>query len=185
MKSCFPAERLPRPPQGHNIIDPPVFCDVWDGPVVDPLTFDYTPFHLDAGVERDEIKVQTACLPFADPAYDDIYMAVQNKMLEVNDQFWKLDITTWNDELRINQSLPGDFFGWHTDYTDYDDTKLSFSLCLREAEGGDVVFRDQGAVHLQEGEFIVFPGCFPHRQLVVTEGERYHLLGWLGGPRFI
>jgi len=158
----------------------------WPGELPSFDAPEYRVFHTDQSESVGSKHVDIAMLKHGDPQWQALYWRVETLMLEVNELFWNLELNSWMDHLRLNNYKESDHFGWHSDYTEYDNSKLSFNLCLKAAdEGGELYFLDweQDHMSLVQGEYVIFPSYCVHRVAPVVAGERLHLLGWLAGPR--
>lgn len=128
------------------------------------------------------------------PVFANIYTALENKIQEINNEFFKLDLDQLEPLQFSKYPAEGDsHYGWHTDIgTDYNvNRKLSFTLQLSTDSsytGGDLEFFNGEnapvAVSRNFGALIVFPSTAWHRITDVTSGQRLSLAGWLNGPRF-
>ena len=168
----------------------------WQGTLPDVTSEQFRPFHIPASPSVESKHVDVAELGYGDARWAETYEQVERWMLAVNEMHFRMVLTGWQNHIRVNRAGPGDHFGWHADYGEWDDTKLSFDLCIEAAdEGGELYVLDWDpsmgedpdapVIRLEPGEWCIFGGNFPHRQAPVVSGRRIHLLGWLNGPRFV
>jgi PKHD-type hydroxylase len=117
--------------------------------------------------------------------------------LSANKHYFKFDIDGYRREIQFTRYVEGDFYGWHID-TDTEllskkfTRKLSIIMCLsskEDYEGGELelfypasTFRN--SFKLDYGDVVIFPSIIQHRVKKVKSGERFSLVGWMGGPPF-
>lgn len=84
----------------------------------------------------------------------------------------------------------GDFYDWHTDLGQGDNStrKLSLSIQLTASEdydGGELEFMKVADTGLKDqGAIIFFPSFLHHQVKPVTRGRRYSLVAWVHGDAF-
>ena len=113
-----------------------------------------------------------------------------------NKNHFGFDIDGYRNQIQFTQYSPGDFYTWHVD-SDTDllienfTRKLSIVMCLSskdDYEGGEFeIFyptQPKYSLKLDRGDVIIFPSIIPHRVKKMKSGERFSLVGWMGGPRF-
>jgi len=118
-------------------------------------------------------------------------------VLSANKHYFNFDIDGYRKKIQFTQYNEGDFYNWHVDsnaklLSEDFTRKLSVIMCLSsldEYEGGELeifypasTFRD--SFRLDFGEVVIFPSVIPHRVRKVISGERFSLVGWMGGPPF-
>ena len=118
-------------------------------------------------------------------------------VLSANKHYFNFDIDGYRREIQFTHYTEGDFYTWHidsdTELLSEDFTrKLSVIMCLSsidEYEGGELeIFYPAStfkySFRLDFGEVVIFPSIVPHRVKKVTSGDRFSLVGWMGGPPF-
>jgi len=123
-----------------------------------------------------------------------------NKTIEfINEQFYNFDIYGYDSfQFTEYKSEENGFYNWHMDtFLDVAERpfkgmrKLSLSLLLNDDfEGGEFVInsgeeKNLTTVPLKKGSAIVFPSFLIHKVTPVTKGNRYSLVVWATGPKFI
>lgn len=82
----------------------------------------------------------------------------------------------------------GDFYGWHTDYSDkkpeYKQRFMSIVILLNnDYEGGDLKYKnslgEEFTFQRGTGNLFIFNSSTLHKVTPVTSGERYSLVNWL------
>lgn len=141
------------------------------------------------------IRVTTVSwLPFPedDPRTTWIYDMGGDVSQRANAEYWQLDLDGFYDKMHVLKYGVGGHFQWHRDSGDASirpQRKLSFTVLLSDPadyDGGDFQIFDGGERTVKakdKGTFIVFPSDTQHRVTEVTRGERYTLVGWIGGPK--
>lgn len=122
-------------------------------------------------------------------AYD-IVWEVANK---ANEQF-HFDLTPLREPMQVAayDSSEQGFYDWHPDIgLAFMWRKLSISIPLSapsEYSGGEFQIMTGGTTHQtipqSKGCPIVFPSFIWHRVTQVTQGKRYSLVAWIGGPNW-
>ena len=118
-------------------------------------------------------------------------------VLSANKHYFNFDIDGYRKEIQFTQYYEGDFYTWHidsdTELLSEDFTrKLSVVMCLSskdDYEGGEFELfypasQFKESFKLDLGDVIVFPSIIQHRVRKVKSGERFSLVGWMGGPPF-
>tara|TARA_B100002019_G_scaffold292825_1_gene317304 strand:+ start:6037 stop:6594 length:558 start_codon:yes stop_codon:yes gene_type:complete len=118
-------------------------------------------------------------------------------VLSANRDYFGFDIDGYRKEIQFTQYYEGDFYTWHidsdTELLSEDFTrKLSVVMCLSskdDYEGGEFELfypasQFKRSFKLDYGDVIVFPSIIQHRVRKVKSGERFSLVGWMGGPPF-
>lgn len=92
--------------------------------------------------------------------------------------------------LRVRYDV-GDFFGWHSDLGDEEESTRKLSLILHlsppaDFAGGQLQFvgTDGPMPAPEAGTVFVFPSHFAHEVMTVTRGSREALVSWIHGPPF-
>jgi PKHD-type hydroxylase len=125
----------------------------------------------------------------------DIFLKLANIVNNLNDQFYKYDLTEMESlQFTKYNSETSDFYTSHSDdgYKFNLFRKLSVSVQLSdpsEYEGGELVFYrntllESSVAPKQAGTVIVFPSFVIHEVKKITSGTRKSLVTWINGPRF-
>ena len=123
------------------------------------------------------------------PAWDALLDAFQ----QANDETFRYNLT---GVLELPQLLhyetPSSGYGWHVDIGagKAAHRKLSISILLSppsDYEGGEICFFQRGekVVKPELGDVVCFSSFIPHRVKPITKGERWSLVAWASGPRFM
>lgn len=123
-----------------------------------------------------------------------IYRNLTDAVNEVNDNFFKYDLTMIeNLQFTYYKEQESSFYTKHVDpivWNNPHNRKLSFVVQLSdpsEYDGGDLKlhYSDQPiVVPKQRGLVTFFPSFVLHEVTEVTRGDRYTLVGWVHGPAF-
>ena len=128
-----------------------------------------------------------------DPELDWIYERLEPVIRNVNDEYFKFDLTeiqnlqfTTYNESNLGHYKP------HLDLGQRQpNRKLTFSLQLSDPfshEGGALQFpynrTEPEVAPRARGKIIFFPSFMLHEVTPVTKGTRYSLVGWVSGPLF-
>lgn len=120
-------------------------------------------------------------------------------MNQLNGQFYKFDITGFNEHLQFGIYDKDDHYDWHIDAgpsvgSDNIDARAprKLSLCMQlsdpdDYEGGEleIMTANRGAaIAKTRGLITVFPSYTLHRVRPVTKGIRKSLVVWASGPQF-
>lgn len=118
-------------------------------------------------------------------------------VLSANKHYFGFDIDGYRKEIQFTQYYEDDFYTWHidsdTELLSEDFTrKLSVVMCLSskdDYEGGEFeIFypasQFKHSFKLDYGDVVIFPSIIQHRVRKVKSGERFSLVGWMGGPPF-
>jgi len=118
-------------------------------------------------------------------------------VLSANKHYFNFDIDGYRKKIQFTQYNEGDFYNWHIDadieiLSQEFTRKLSVVMCLSskdDYEGGELEifypaseFKD--SFKLDCGDVLVFPSIIQHRVRKIKSGNRFSLVGWMGGPRF-
>lgn len=90
----------------------------------------------------------------------------------------------------LQYTAPSNGYDWHIDIGSgqAEFRKLSVSLALNDDyEGGEICLFERGEMCFkpEAGSAICFSSFIPHRIKPVTKGERWSLVAWASGPRFM
>lgn len=111
------------------------------------------------------------------------YAIMANKAAE-----WNYDIINFVEPVQVSRYASNEFYSGHIDVQFFENglqRKLT-CVCLLsdEFEGGEFKLLDMD-MKLEKGDVMVFPSFLFHNVMPVTKGERWSLVGWMSGPRFI
>ena len=108
-----------------------------------------------------------------------------------------MSLSGYRKEIQFARYGKGDFYTWHidldTEILSEDFTrKLSVVMCLSskdDYEGGEFELfypasQFKHSFKLDYGDVVIFPSIIQHRVKKVKSGERFSLVGWMGGPPF-
>ena len=122
-----------------------------------------------------------------------IYKLISDRILAINDRYWKFDIDRL-ESLQFTKYLrQGDHYADHTDFSDTGSTayrKLSFSCQITDPslyQGCDLEIclgATWKKANRNLGSITVFPSWQLHRVTSLEIGQRYSLVGWMSGPCF-
>lgn len=120
--------------------------------------------------------------------YDDMW-----EIAKEGNRLYGYDIKPIREQIQVSiydESQEG-FYTWHMDVDpDFMTRKISISVPLNhpaQYEGGDLQFWDGGSVVTATqapGLPILFPSWIVHRVNPVTQGRRYSMVCWVGGPEW-
>lgn len=147
------------------------------------------PIGLQSLIKNDKDGQLYLDLDYEAAEYQWLYQKIEALAFDVNDKHWVFDLDGWQQELRVSRYSAGAGMGWHLDHIDTDESKLAFSIALNspsEYTNGEFRMLETPPIpRLESGKGIFFPAYHGHMVNPVTWGDRYVLLGWLTGPRFI
>lgn len=132
--------------------------------------------------------------PKKDPAMVSLYKKIINKIIEVNQEHFKYNLTDL-ETLQYTIYNKGQYYKKHLDLSNELMAgnimrKLSFSIQLSDSsdyEGGELcgyVGEKEIFAEKQKGSLTFFPSFLLHEVKPVTSGKRISLVGWVNGPRF-
>lgn len=144
------------------------------------------------GNDGPEIRSSSVAFLYPNEHTDWIFRRLTGIADHINRQFFGFDLTGFHQGLQFTRyTAPGQHYQWHTDRGfGIPIRKLSASLLLSDPEtfqGGDLELGDgpeAQAMERKRGRIIFFPAWVRHRVTPVTEGTRYSLVAWIGGPPF-
>ena len=117
----------------------------------------------------------------------------------MNEQFYNFNLNGF-EKFQFTEYLSKDsgYYDWHIDcFLGKPDPsmqamrKLSVSIILNDDfEGGEFEFNEGDSsdaikVDVKKGTALLFPSFIGHRVKPVTRGNRYSLVVWVYGPKFI
>ena len=130
-------------------------------------------------------------IPFK--AMPQMYLMIERSMNQVNRNHFGYEGMKLTEPEQFTEYPKGGFYDWHMDN---DVTgkhqppvrKISMTLLLSDPstfEGGDLEIMSKGkTAKLKQGQAIFFASWLQHRVKQVTQGGRYSLGMWFGGPPF-
>jgi len=117
--------------------------------------------------------------------------------LSANKHYFNFDIDGYRKQIQFTHYNEGDYYNWHVDadtesLSEEFPRKLSIIMCLSskdDYEGGELeIFypasKFKYSFKLDCGDVLVFPSIIQHRVRKIKSGDRFSLVGWMGGPRF-
>ena len=117
-----------------------------------------------------------------------IYTRLYNLVKEVNDDYFKLDLTEITDEIQYTEysaEYEG-YYDWHVDCAPpHSRRKLSLSVQLTDPstyKGCELIFDEKIEAPKNMGSCTVFPSYKSHKVMPITEGTRRSLVLWIDGP---
>ncbi len=121
-----------------------------------------------------------------------VFAKAQDFVERVNGHAYRMDLAGFTEPLQIAEYSQGQFYDWHIDLGNlgFSIRKLSFIVQLTDPadyEGGAVELlhaREAQPLPRGRGAMAVFPSYLLHRVNAVTQGRRYSLVGWIGGPHY-
>lgn len=144
------------------------------------------------GNDGPEIRSSSVAFLYPNEHTDWIFRTLAGITDQMNRQFFGFDLTGFHQGLQFTRyTAPGQHYQWHIDKGfGIPVRKLSLSLLLSDPEtftGGDLELAqgpDAQTMERRRGRITFFPGWVRHRVTPVTEGTRYSLVAWIGGPPF-
>jgi hypothetical protein len=115
-----------------------------------------------------------------------IWEGLQQYITDFNFEWWN----SWQgfSEVRFNRYRPDTQMKLHCDHIHsmFDGERKGIPTLTvlgglnNDYVGGELVFWQDTAIQLKEGEIMIFPSCFlyPHRVDLVTKGTRYSYVSW-------
>lgn len=120
-----------------------------------------------------------------------IFARVGSAVSSMNEEFFGFDLYGIESGLQFSRyEAPGGHYDWHIDRGFGTPVrKLSAVLQLsdpKDYKGGELEMTIGSKTHMKRrrGTMAVFPSYILHRVRPVTEGTRYSLVAWAGGPAF-
>lgn len=151
------------------------------------LYHQYEPQQYAVAPDANGLGVKQDHVDFGYDTAPDLYERVRAAINDANAAAgWNFVLTDFYQPLRISRYKRGYSHDWHTDYTSKDASKVAFSCLLNDGfEGGQFQALEVKPITMRPGDAVIFPAFHGHRVTRVTKGERYVLLAWYTGPRFI
>lgn len=145
-------------------------------------------FNLQPGATLGDAKdIRKSNIAFIQPSVENewIYRRLTDIVLGINSEFFKFDLTGFNEGLQFTEYVaPDGQYDFHVDKI-YKQVirKLSIVVQLTDPEtysGGDFEFKDGPVTEKlsrKRGTVLAFPSYYLHRVTPVTEGTRHSLVG--------
>jgi PKHD-type hydroxylase len=141
--------------------------------------------------KTDEIRKSNTTFMAPDQQTQWIFDKLEGALEQFNKKYFNFDLSGFFEGFQIARyDAPDGHYGWHVDLgTGRTSTrKLSLSVQLSDPNsytgGGLEFFADDIKLPREQGSLIVFPAFLAHRVTPVTEGCRFSLVSWVGGPPF-
>lgn len=149
-------------------------------------------FNRKKGNEFSEYRECTVSFIEHSEEVDWIYSRISNKVIDMNDQFFKFSIWGFGEALQfLEYNSPTGCYKAHTDKLLRDKVrKLTFILMLtndNEYDGGNLqVLLNEEPTDMprQQGTMIMFPSYTLHRVTPITKGMRHTIACWVTGEPF-
>lgn len=153
-----------------------------------------SPYKKSMVLNQEVRKSRVTFLPSNDEECEWIFGRVVDVVNQLNHEYFNFKV----DKIECIQfseykSEDGGFYNKHKDqfYCSGINRKLSFSVQLSDPEkyaGGDLLLHlkdtpDHGLK--EQGSITVFPSYTLHEVTPMTKGNRYALVGWVLGPKFV
>lgn len=123
---------------------------------------------------------------------DDLYKRLAEVVLQANNEFWNFHLAGFLEPLQLThyEAKNKGHYNWHTDTGPngiLQCRKISGSLILNEEYGGgELELFDQKPIGKPKpGSLILFPSYHLHRVSSLTKGERWSLVFWVTGPKWL
>lgn len=122
-----------------------------------------------------------------------IYQKMESIVREVNDRYFNFDLTGFEEPFQLTKYSNKGHYGLHMDAAadSFIPRKLTAVVQLSKSsdyKGGALDIICDGVkketAGREQGSVFIFPSFMLHEVLPVTEGERYALVSWIGGPSF-
>ncbi len=122
----------------------------------------------------------------------ELFQRLGDVVVKANNEFWEFHLSGFLEPLQLThyRASKNDHYDWHVDRSDkgiLQCRKISGSLILNDGyQGGNLEFFDSKPLgKLSPGTLVLFPSYQMHRVTSVTKGERWSLVFWVTGPRFV
>ena len=145
----------------------------------------------EGGYDPEKRITTISWIPFKD--MPEMYRDIEKTMLQANNNHFGFEGMQLTEPGQFTHYLTCGFYEWHMD----NDVagkhqppvrKISMTLLLSDPstfEGGELEIMSKGkTAKLKQGQAIFFSSWLQHRVKPVTQGERYSLVMWFGGPPF-
>lgn len=128
-------------------------------------------------------------------ALKNLFEKIYAKIIDVNENIFQFNLTDI-EPFQFTSYTVGGYYKKHLDlveelYIGNTQRKLSFTIQLTSEEdydGGELCIytNDKALIACkQKGSISFFPSFMLHEVTEVTRGERYSLVGWAHGPKFV
>jgi PKHD-type hydroxylase len=120
---------------------------------------------------------------------------IANIVFNQNNNLYKFDLYGLTEDLQFTiYDTIDDGYKWHYDSGGASVRKLSLSIQLsdpKDYEGCELEFIESASADKEaketlkpQGTLVLFPSYLAHRVTPLTQGTRYSLVTWVGGPKF-
>ena len=147
---------------------------------------------VNGDMEDDSLRKSTIKWIGNDPEVKWLNDRIYNMVRDVNDEFFHMDITGFEDLQHTTYKAGGGFYGVHMDtfINAYPQRKISFTIQLSEPvdyEGGQMLIYNKDLKNpyiasTSIGSLVLFHSMMLHEVTPVTKGVRSSLVGWVSGP---
>ncbi len=114
-----------------------------------------------------------------------------HKFVQQANEYFEFELSSCLKPVMCVSYGVGDFFHWHTDLGDGDESARKISVCIQLSpsqsyEGGllQMICCEDPMNATEIGTLIAFPAHLAHRVTPVTRGQRMALVTWAHGPPF-
>lgn len=126
------------------------------------------------------------------PQLHELFQKLSDTVTQANQMWWDFHLAGFLEPLQLThyRASKGGHYDWHMDRADFGTSqcrKISGSLILNDDyQGGNLEMLDSKPIgKLKPGSLVLFPSYHVHRVTPVTKGERWSLVFWVTGPRFV
>ena len=121
-----------------------------------------------------------------------IFSKAYEMVRQANERSFQMELSGFTEPLQVAEYTDEGHYDWHLDIGNgpLSIRKLSFIVQLTdptEYQGGEVELlysREAKAAPKERGCMTLFPSYMLHRVRSVTQGTRFSLVGWIGGPHY-
>ena len=137
---------------------------------------------------KEDTSVRDNSVVFAPFKHATEYMLFRYAMLANRAAGWNYNLLNFVEPVQFSRYKENEFYSRHIDsklMQDNLERKLTCVCLLSDNfEGGQFKLLDED-INLEKGDVLVFPSFLFHGVMPVEKGERWSLVGWMSGPRFI
>jgi PKHD-type hydroxylase len=147
---------------------------------------------VDGATEDESLRKSVVKWIGNDPEVKWLNDKIFNMVRNVNEEFFHMDITSFEDLQHTTYKAGGGFYGVHMDtfINAFPQRKISFTIQLSDAvdyEGGQVKIYNKDIINpfiasKSKGSLVIFHSMMLHEVTPVTKGVRSSLVGWVSGP---
>ena len=114
--------------------------------------------------------------------WDDLFSLIEQTAAQVGWEIFEMQDLCL-EPIQFTTYMPGCYYGWHRDWSEQKERRLSFSVQLDDPNdytGGDLEFQEVPMKDNQrlKGTFFLFKSEVLHQVTPVTKGNRHSLVGW-------